>query len=55
MSENHGTADDDGRGRPAADRYVYGVVVADADPVELPETALDDHTRRLVELVLGGG
>ena len=41
-------------GSPQPDRYVYSVTLGDGESYEVQETALDDDTRRLVELVLGG-
>jgi hypothetical protein len=41
-------------GSPQPDRFVYVVVAGDGESYEVQETALDDDTRRLVELVLGG-
>ena len=41
-------------GSPQPDRYVYVVTLGDGASYEVQESALDDDTRRLVELVLGG-
>ena len=41
-------------GSPQPDRYVYVVTLGDGESYEVQESALDDDTRRLVELVLGG-
>ena len=40
-------------GPPQPDRYVYVVVVGDADPVRVSEAELTGELRELVELVLG--
>ena len=41
-------------GSPQPDRYVYLVTLGDGASYEVQESALDDDSRRLVELVLGG-